>query len=227
MPANSALAAIYMDIGYENLINSLVADSYLKTPEIIRAFKNADRGDFVLEGDKDNAYANAPLSIGFGQTISQPLTVAFMMELLRPKHGDKILEVGSGSGWQTAILANCVDHPEAETHGRIIAMERLPELKELCEKNLSKYNFIKNKSVAVILGDASKGYKNEAPYDKIISAAAVSGEIPVAWKKQLKIGGRIVTPAGQSILVIEKISKTKYTKQEHFGFSFVPLITGN
>ena len=93
---------------YENLINSLISDGYLKTPLLIEAFKNIDRQDFVPEEYKNSAYINEPLPIGFEQTISQPLTVAFLMELLEPKPGEKILDIGAGSGWSAALLAYVV-----------------------------------------------------------------------------------------------------------------------
>jgi len=204
---------------YENLINSLVKDGYLKTPAIIEAFKNIDRLDFVLEECKGDACVNAPLSIGFGQTISQPLTVAFMLELLEPKPGEKILDIGSGSGWVTAILAYIVG-----SEGKVIAIERIPELAQMTERNVARYGFIEKKIVEVINADGSKGYKKEAPYDKVIAGAASQGEVPAAWKKQLKIGGRIVAPVENSVIVIDKTAKNKYEKREHFGFSFVPLI---
>ncbi|MEK7553592.1 MAG: protein-L-isoaspartate(D-aspartate) O-methyltransferase [Patescibacteria group bacterium] len=207
---------------YENLINSLVKDGYLKTPEIIEAFKAIDRADFVPEKYKSEAYVNAPLPIDFGQTISQPLTVAFMLELLEPKAGEKILDVGCGSGWVSALLAQIVGE-----QGKIIAIERIPELKEIAEKNISKYSFIKKEIVEIVLGDGSRGYKKEANYDKIIAAASAQNELPKEWQKQLKIGGRIVAPLGNSIVVIDKIGKNKYNVKEHFGFSFVPLITNN
>src|SRR3989344_7686174 len=98
---------------YENLIDSLIKDGYLKTPEIIEAFKAIDRANFVSNELKGDAYLNVPLSIGFGQTISQPLTVAFMLELLQPKKGEKILDVGAGSGWTIALLAFIVGDPPA------------------------------------------------------------------------------------------------------------------
>lgn len=228
-----------MNPKYENLINSLIEDGYLKTPKIIEAFKQIDRIDFVLEEYKADAYVNAPLPIGFGQTISQPLTVAFMIELLQPKTSEKILEIGSGSGWQTAMLAYCVsgainidenseknigESQPAQGQSKVVAVERIPELKEMAQKNVAKYGFIEKNLVEIVLGDGSKGYKNEAPYDKIIAAAAAEGDIPALWKKQLKIGGRIVAPVGESIIVIDKVSKMKYIKKEYFGFSFVPLI---
>ncbi|MBI5306393.1 protein-L-isoaspartate O-methyltransferase [Candidatus Wolfebacteria bacterium] len=203
----------------ENLINSLVKDGYLKTPEFIEAFKAIDRADFVPKEYKSEAYVNAPLSIGFGQTISQPLTVAFMLELLEPKQGEKILDIGAGSGWVSALLAQIVGKK-----GKIVAIERISELKEMAEKNISKYNYIDNGIVQVVLGDGSKGYKKEAPYDKIIAGASAQNELPKEWQGQLKIGGRIVAPLENSIIVIDKTGKDKYNIKEHFGFSFVPLV---
>ncbi len=228
---------------YKNLINSLVKDGYLKTPEIIEAFKAIDRKDFISEEQKNEAYVNAPLPIGFGQTISQPLTVAFMLELLEPKQGEKILDIGAGSGWVSALLAYIVsrtntDYTRTDTDNipresalspcksvLVVAMERISELKEMAEKNIAKYNFIEKGVISIILGDGSKGYKKEAHYDKIIAAAAAKGELPKEWQKQLNIGGRIVAPLGDSIVVIDKIGKNKYNVKEHFGFSFVPLIS--
>ncbi|MEE8131582.1 MAG: protein-L-isoaspartate(D-aspartate) O-methyltransferase [Candidatus Paceibacterota bacterium] len=204
---------------YENLINSLIKDGYLKTPEIIEAFKAVDRLDFVTEEYKKDAYVNAALPISSGQTISQPLVVAFMIELLAPKQGEKILDIGAGSGWKAAILAQIVG-----SGGRVISIERIPELADMAKENISKYNFIEKGIVEVILGDGSKGYEEEAPFDKIIAGATAAGEIPEEWKEQLKIGGRIVAPVDNSIVIIDKISKDKYDRKEHFGFVFVPLI---
>ena len=228
-----------MDIEYDNLINSLIKDGYLKTPAIIEAFKNIDRADFVLDEYKNQAYVNAPLPIGFEQTISQPLTVAFMLELLEPKPGEKILDIGSGSGWVTALLAYIVSKTQTTDHSQtnteksqfeaalVVGVERIPELAQMSETNVAKYNFIKRGIVKIINADGAKGYKKEAPYDKIIAGAASVGDVPIYWRRQLKIGGRIVAPVGNSVIVIDKISKNKYNQKEYFGFSFVPLITNN
>ncbi|MBI5079379.1 protein-L-isoaspartate O-methyltransferase [Candidatus Wolfebacteria bacterium] len=217
-----------MNQEYENLIDVLIKGGYLKTPEIIESFKAIDRKDFVTEEHQKDAYVNAPLPIGFGQTISQPLTVAFMMELLEPKTGEKILDIGAGSGWAAAILAYIVGkHRLSADSGEsalLLAVERVPELKEMAEKNVAKYNFIEKGIARIVLSDGSKGYKKEAPYDKIIAAAAAYSDIPKDWRGQLKIGGRIVAPVGNSIVLINKLGKNKFDKKEFFGFSFVPLI---
>ena len=89
---------------------------------------------------------------------------------------------------------------------------------------MQPYGFVERGTVTFILGNGAKGYKNGAPYDKIIASASSEGDVPLQWKRQLKIGGRIVAPVGSSIVVIDKVSKTKYNKKEYFGFSFAPLI---
>jgi protein-L-isoaspartate(D-aspartate) O-methyltransferase len=202
----------------ESLIKDLIRGGYLKSPNLIEAFRKIDRIDFVPENLKDDAYLNQPLPIGFGQTISQPLTVAFMLELLEPKTDEKILDVGAGSGWVSALLAQLV----AEK-GKIVAIERIPELCEFGRKNVAKYNFIEKGIVKFVCSDGSRGYPPEFPYDKII-AAATAEEIPLAWQEELKIGGRLVAPLNHNIVVWDKISREEFEKKEFFGFSFVPLV---
>jgi len=220
------------------LIDSLIQEGWLKTPRIIEAFREIKRVDFLPQEIKDLAELNEALSIGYGQTISQPLVVAFMLELLQPKPGEKILDVGSGSGWTTALLAEIVGQK-----GRVIAVEIVSELKEFGEKNVSKYNFIKKGQVQFICADGSKGYSKEAPFDKILASASAES-LPRAWKEQLKISGRVVTPIGSSIwLFIKKreigSKRTPFSSPpsvlpdkssvfeeiEYPGFVFVRLIT--
>ncbi len=206
---------------YRSLIDNLISENYLKTPEIIEAFKKIDRADFVLPEYKDFAYDNEPLPIGFGQTISQPSTVAFMIEKLQPKKGDKILEIGSGSGWQTAILAAITLKKNT-----IVALELIPEIAQLTIDNVSKYNFLKKGVVKIINANGKKGYQAEAPFDKIISGAAAFKTIPPAWREQLKIGGKIISPVDKSIFVIDKINENEFLQKEYEGFAFVPLVEG-
>lgn len=208
------------------LVDSLIKDGWLKSPRIISAFKKIKRVDFLPEDIKNLAELNEALPIGYAQTISQPLVVAFMMELLGPQAGEKILDVGSGSGWTTAILSEIVGEK-----GKVIAIEIVPELKEFGEKNVAKYNFIKKGITEFICADGSRGCPNFASrpefsegLDKILASASAR-ELPLAWKKQLKIGGRIVTPIETSIWAFTKKSKDKFEEIEYPGFVFVPLIT--
>lgn len=190
----------------------------MKTPLIIEAFRKIKREDFVVDELKGEASVNAPLPIGYGQTISQPLTVAFMLELLQPQPKDVILDVGSGSGWQTALLAYCVGKT-----GKIIGIELLSDLAEFGKRNIAKYNFISKGTVEIVSGDGSKGFLREAPFDKIISAASAR-KLPEEWKKQLMVGGRLVAPIGESIWLIVKKSDKEFEGTEFPGFVFVPLI---
>jgi protein-L-isoaspartate(D-aspartate) O-methyltransferase len=202
------------------LIDSLIEENWLKTPRLIEAFKKIKRADFLPEDVKNLAELNEALPIGFGQTISQPLVVAFMLEKLEPKEGDKILDVGSGSGWTTALLAEIVGE-----RGKIIAIDIVSELVEFGIKNIEKYNFIKKGIVECVCADGSKGYKKAAPFDKILCSAAIQGQIPSAWKEQLKTRGKIVTPIGSSIWLFIKKAEGEFEEIEYPGFVFVPLIT--
>jgi protein-L-isoaspartate(D-aspartate) O-methyltransferase len=147
-----------------------------------------------------------------------------MMELLEPKIGERILDIGAGSGWQTALLADIVDDKGSSALPRVVGIERIHELAEMAKKNINSYKLIKSGAVEIVEADGTKGYEQYAPYDKIVAAAA-GEEIPEAWKTQLKIGGKIVAPVEQSIVMLEKTSKDDFIKKEYHGFSFVPLVS--
>lgn len=198
-----------------SLIDNLIKEGWLKTPRIIEAFGKIKRVNFMPEDMKNLAELNEALPIGYGQTISQPLVVAFMLELLQPEPGDKILDVGSGSGWTAALLGEIVGEK-----GKVVAMEAVPELKEFGEKNAAKYDLL----VEFVHGDGSKGYEKVALFDKILCSAAAQKKVPGSWKEQLRIGGRIVTPIGSSIWLLVKKTEQDFGETEFSGFSFVPLI---
>jgi len=203
----------------QKFIDLLIQGGWLKTPKIVKAFQKIKRVDFLPEDMKNLAELNEALPIGYGQTISQPLVVAFMLEQLEPKVGEKILDIGSGSGWTTALLAEIVGE-----RGKVVAIDIVPELVEFGRKNIEKYNFIEKGIVNCICTDGSKGYSKEAPYDKIL-VSATARELTSAWKEQLKVGGRIVVPIDSSVWLYIKKDQKHFEEIEYPGFIFVPLIT--
>ncbi|MEK7519860.1 MAG: protein-L-isoaspartate O-methyltransferase [Patescibacteria group bacterium] len=199
----------------KQLVQELIDAGYLKTPRIITAFFAVDRKDFVPEEEKVLAYENMALPTMFGQTISQPAVVAFMLELLQPQEGDTVMDVGAGSCWQTALLAHIVGK-----RGKVFAVERLCPLLEWGKKNFAQYGFA---NTQFFCRDATKRLPEHAPFDKIIAAAA--GERMIGnWQKQLNLGGCIVMPIANSIWLYIKKSETDFEKHEYPGFAFVPLI---
>jgi len=202
---------------YKLLLEGLIKSGYLKTPEIIKAFEKVDRKYFVPKSLAQYAYLNQPLPIGSSQTISQPLTVAFMLELLEPKRGQKILEIGGGSGWQTAILSEIVGK-----NGKVYSFEIVKSLADFGKKNLKRH---KLKNIVYKHRDVSKGYEKEAPYDRIISGAAFRN-IPKEIKNQLKINGILVAPTQEhDIRKIQRNSKNNFKEDIIPGFVFVPITT--
>jgi len=202
----------------ELLIKHLIEVGALKTPKIIEAFRKVPRHLFVRKDYLKYAYEDIPLPTFNGQTISQPYTIAIMTEALSPKSGEKILEIGSGSGYQAALLGFCVGK-----RGKVITIELEKDLVEFSKKNMKG---IKLGNVKIIHGDGKKGYPKEAPYDKCIITAACD-EVPKAIIDQVKINGRVVAPVndlfGQRMMVIDKIGKNKFKKKDLGSFIFVPL----
>lgn len=187
----------------------------ISNDRVLAAFGAIPREEFVPERYRDLAYADTPLEIGEGQTISQPYVVAFMTQLLNPQPEDKVLEIGTGSGYQVAILSKLVK--------KVYTIERLKDLAKGARKVLEKLGC---KNVEVIVGDGSKGLPDKAPFDGIIITAAAP-EIPPPLLDQLKIGGRLVAPIGGNFFQeMVRITKTEegLGKETHPGFRFVPLI---
>lgn len=197
----------------EELVKYLIKRGILKTPRIIKAFETIDRKDFVENTDAE-VYGDFPLSIGYGQTISQPYTVAFMLEKLQPDLGDRILDIGSGSGWTTALLAQIVG-----ANGQVIGLEIIQELVIFGQNNLTKYQYLNAK---ISPAENHLGVKDEQ-FDLILVSAAAS-RLPTELVDQLRVGGRMLIPIEQSIVVITKTSDNDYDKKNYYGFSFVPLI---
>lgn len=200
------------------LIKKMETNGILNKPSIKEALSVIDRKDFVLPKYIDYAYVDRPLPIGEGQTISQPSTVVFMLELLQVEKGHSVLDGGSGSGWTTALLSHLVGPT-----GEVIAMELLNSLKAFGEKN---YNKTKYQNAVFIQGNAAKGYRDKAPFDRILISAGATA-VPSALLSQLAVGGKLVVPlqdASGNLLLLEKLSEDHYRKSYYPGFVFVPFV---
>ena len=200
----------------EELVQHLQDVGVLKTPVLIEAFLRIDRRDFVLPEYHNLTYEDHPLPIGFGQTISQPYTVAFMLELLQAQKGEKILDIGSGSGWTTALLAQIVG-----SKGRVVGIELQPSLTYLGQENLAKYDFPWAKIYQAKKG--TLGFSKGAPFDKILVSAS-GKEIPQKLLSQLKEDGVMVLPVEDTVVRIQKKPGREPHVQRFLGFVFVPLV---
>lgn len=185
---------------------------------LIRAFRRVPREEFVPDEFKEEAYTDLPLPILRGKTISQPTTIAIMTHALELKKGHKVLEVGTGSGYQAALVAAMVG-----VKGRVVTLDVVPELVAFARKNLQKAGLA---NVEVVEGDGSQGYEKEAPFDRIIVTAACP-KIPEPLIRQLKPDGILVAPVGdlysQEVLKVRK--SPKGTSSESLGeFRFLPMV---
>jgi protein-L-isoaspartate(D-aspartate) O-methyltransferase len=201
------------------LVNNLIKDGYLKNDLIIAALEHIDRIEFVPRELELLVDADVALPIGYGQTIPKPMVIALMLELLDSQPGQKILDVGSGSGWTTALLAKIVGDG-----GKVVSMERMKSLSDFAKKNTDKYGFVKKGTAEFYHGDIAVGFPPEAPYDRILVSPSVLDEIPQTLKNQLKLGGKMVVPVGNSIIYLEREGENEFFREEFPGFDFVPFI---
>lgn len=190
------------------------------SPAVITAMKKVERHHFVPTWLAMFAYLNRPLPIGYGQTISQPLIVALMTDLLQLKEGDKVLEIGTGSGYQAAVLAEIVKS--------VYSIEIIEPLGKEAAERLKSLGY---SNVEVRLGDGYYGWPETAPFDAIIVTAAAS-HVPPPLLKQLKPGGRMLIPLGahfmtQYLMVVEKQTDGSVTSRQIVPVSFVPLTGGH
>ncbi|MFH1709350.1 MAG: protein-L-isoaspartate(D-aspartate) O-methyltransferase [Planctomycetota bacterium] len=199
----------------QRMLDRDLLDRGISDPAVLAAFSRVAREDFVMPGDRPRAYMDSPLPIGSGQTISQPFIVALTVASLRVKPGDAVLEIGTGSGYEAAILA--------ELGCRVITMEHITILAEQAGRRLARYP-----GVTLIVGDGSVGHPPGAPYAAIAVSAGAPG-VPPSLLAQLAPGGRMVIPVGeggnQELLLIEKDDRGEVVIRKNIcDCRFVPLI---
>lgn len=202
------------------MVEELVRWGYLRTPSIIEAFRKVPREEFVPPSLRKYAYEDHPLSIGHGQTISAPSMIALMLESLKLERGQRVLEVGTGSGYNAALLAELVGR-----EGKVVSIERLSSLASFGRENLRKAGY---GWVEVVVGDGTCGYPPGAPWDRILITACSPG-FPPPLVDQLKVGGRMGAPVGhfyggQVWKVAEKREGGDLRVENYSPCSFVPLV---
>lgn len=201
--------------GMRNKLAEVLSAKGILDPKVLEAIKTVPRHLFLDSSFEDHAYQDKAFPIGAEQTISQPYTVAFQTELLQVKPNDSILEIGTGSGYQTAVLLHL--------RAKVFTIERQQELFKKTKLFFSKMGYRPRK---VIFGDGYKGLPQEAPFNGIIVTAGAP-EVPKALLSQLKVGGRLVIPVGieeQIMTLYTRKSEKEFEKQELGSFRFVPLL---
>lgn len=197
-------------------LREIVHNISMSNGTIDEAFEKVDRAQFMPPDVRHLAGIDNAVPIGYGQTISQPYTVRLMLEWLDPKAGEKILDVGSGSGWTTALLAYLVG-----PKGRVYAVERVPELVDFGRENNERLGV---RNIKFFQAGEEFGLPDEAPFNRILVSASAD-EFPEELMAQLKISGKLVIPVGSDILEITKTSEQNGRDvRKHPGFVFVPLL---
>lgn len=203
----------------EQMVAQHIRNRGIDNKKVLYAMRNVPRHLFLPENKRDQAYMDWPVPIGDGQTISQPYIVAYMVDALELTGGEKVLEIGAGCGYASAVLAEIVD--------QVFAIERIGKLAIMAQNNLERTGYT---NVTVKHDDGAQGWPQEAPFDAILVSAAAK-EVPDALKNQLKIGGRLVipvdaTPFAQKLLRLTRRSDNAIDVDELTGVRFVPLVRG-
>jgi protein-L-isoaspartate(D-aspartate) O-methyltransferase len=201
----------------EAMVQRQIASRGIHDPKILEAFRSVPREEFLSEEYRDLAYGDHPLPIEAGQTISQPYIVALMIQAAEITPGDRVLEVGAGSGYAAAVMSRIA--------GSVIAIERQHDLVQVASERMQRLGF---DNVRIVEADGTRGWEPEAPYDAILAAASGS-HVPPPWVKQLADGGRIVMPVGdpswiQKLIKVTKGPAGKLITEDLGGVRFVPLI---
>jgi len=199
------------------MVNRIRQEYGLTDERVLEAMQNVPRHWFVPASQQAYVYVDSPLPIGYGQTISQPYIVAAMTEMLDPKPADRVLEIGTGSGYQAAVLAKLVRH--------VYTIELVEPLGQQAQARLAGLGY---RNVTVRIGDGYEGWPGEAPFDKILLTAAPP-DVPPKLVEQLKPGGRLVAPVGtgwQELVVIDKDARGGVRRRTEFPVMFVPMVPG-
>ena len=201
----------------QNMVTRQLEGRGIRNSKVLEAMRHVPREDFVAAQDRADAYQDCPLSIGAGQTISQPYIVAYMIEALQLQGGEKVLEIGGGSGYAAAVLAMIAEH--------VFAIERIPELADIARANLAAAGI---GNVTVRCADGTQGWPEEAPFDAILVSAGAP-EVPRRLMDQMRVGARMVIPVGdlptsQDLIRVIRTTPVAFEREGLTGVRFVPLV---